>query len=412
MRELFSLGPLYPSDFLRPDEQPRCEPVELKLMWDDTTGRVQLAETADPEFMWGRYFYRSGTNATMRNELAGIVSSITAVKAVQPGHIWLDIACNDGTLLRHVPPGVTRIGVDPADETFSRESRQHADEIIVAPFTAQVWRDHRDTDRADVVTCIAMFYDLQDPLPFLVDIDRVLADDGLLVLQQSYTPLMLHQIAFDNLCHEHFQYYTLHTIRDLLDAAGFRIMDCQLNDVNGGSFRVYAMKKGADVSGFGTQPYRDVCQFRVDSLLAHESVTNVNSPDVWVRFHEQIEVLKHQVVDFITDVKAHGKTVWAYGASTKGNTLLQYFGLDHTMIDAIAERSPYKFGLRTVGTDIPIRSEDEMREARPDYALVLPWHFQAEFVARERDYLLSGGSFIFPCPKFKIVSGVDLGRNP
>ena len=406
MPELFSLGRLYPSDFLKPDEQPRCEPVELKLMFDEESSRVHLAETADDEFMWGRYWYRSGTNATMTNELAGIVDSITRVKTVEPGDVWLDIACNDGTLLRHVPPGVIRIGIDPADDSFLFESRPNAEEVIQAPFSADVWRSNRGSDRAAVVTCIAMFYDLADPKPFLDDVHTVLEDDGLFVMQMSYTPLMLRQVAFDNICHEHVQYYSLNTIEHVLEASGFRIVDCQLNDINGGSFRVYAMKSDADVTRFGTQPYRDVCEFRVAALRAHETTTGVNTPEVWIDFFERIEKLKTEVVGFIEAAKDHGKTVWAYGASTKGNTLLQYFGLDHTMIDAIAERSPYKFGLRTVGTNIPIVDEIEMRDAQPDYALVLPWHFINEFTHRERDYLEAGGQFIVPCPEFRII-GAD-----
>lgn len=400
MTDLFSLGHLYPSDFLAPHEQPRTDPVELKLIMDPDTRAVRLERTADPEFMYGRYWYRSGTNVTMTRELAGIVDSIVAVKQLQPGSVWLDIACNDGTLLKHVPPGITRIGIDPADDSFADESRQHADEIVQAPFTAGVYPR---PELADVVTCIAMFYDLDDPLSFLRDVDSIMDRDGLFVLQMSYTPLMLHQVAFDNICHEHVYYYTLETIQLLLHLAGFKIMDCQLNDVNGGSFRIYAMKEGGDESTFGTQPYRDVCEFRVRSLLAHELVTSVNSPEAWETFRLRIEGLRSQVVDFIADVRADGKTVWAYGASTKGNTLLQYFGLDHTMIDAIAERSPYKFGLRTVGTNIPIHDEPMMRAARPDYALVLPWHFINEFTKRERDYLDNGGQFIVPCPEFKVI---------
>lgn len=404
MTDLFTLGKLYPSDFLAPGESPRAEPVELKLVFDDATKRVHLEQTADHDVMYGRYWYRSGTNATMTKELAGIVDSIEAVKQLDVEDVWLDIASNDGTLLRHVSPGLVRVGIDPADDTFADEARQHADEIVQAPFTRAAYEGSIAGDRrADVVTCIAMFYDLEHPEPFLADIYGVMADDGLLVLQMSYTPLMLHQVAFDNICHEHIQYYTLTTIEELLHKSGFDVVDCQLNDVNGGSFRVYAMKRGADRSSFGTQPYRDVCTFRVNALLAHEAETQVNTPEVWYEFAERIQRLQKEVVDFVTAAVAEGKTVWGYGASTKGNTLLQFFGLDHTLIEGIAERSPYKYGRRTIGTNIPIYSEDLMREAKPDYLLVLPWHFIAEFVKRERPFLEAGGKFIVPCPEFQVI---------
>jgi hypothetical protein len=404
MTELFSLGPLYVSDFLRPDESPRSEPVELKLLFDDATGRVHLEQTADSQLMWGRYWYRSGTNATMTNELHGIVDSITESISIERGDLWLDIACNDGTLLAHVPESMVRAGVDPADDTFAVESRRHADLILQEPFTYDGWKNAALGNlRAKVVTCIAMFYDLEHPLPFLRDVVDVMTDDGVFVVQMSYTPLMLRQLAFDNICHEHFHYYTLTTLRDLFREAGLRIVDVQLNDVNGGSFRVYAMKEGADVTMFAAQPYRDVAEFRVDSIIDYEASMGYNTATPWRWFKRDVDLLRDNVVHFIESVREGGKSVWAYGASTKGNTLLQYFRLDHTKIDGIAERQPQKFGLRTVGTNIPIVSEDEMRAANPDYLLVLPWHFISEFVRRERAYLEGGGQFIVPCPEFRVI---------
>lgn len=398
--ELFSLGDLYLSDFLAEGEEPRCAPVEMKLMYDTATSLVRLETPASPEFMYGRYWYRSGINDSMKEELKGIVESITKVKKVRPTDVWLDIACNDGTLLSYVPEGVVKIGVDPVDDSFKEEAEKTGAQIVQDFFSADAYPLEVP---AWVVTCIAMFYDLDDPAPFLADVYKVMHDDGLFVLQMSYTPLMLAQVAFDNICHEHIYYYTLKTLSGVLRKAGFKVVDCQLNDVNGGSFRVYAMKDVGDVTTFGTQPYRDVCRFRVESTLAHEEATLINERSAWWKFNSKIEELKKQTVEFITQVKAEGKTVWGYGASTKGNTLLQYFGLDNTLIDGIAERSPYKFGLRTIGTNIPIYSEEDMRAAAPDYLLVLPWHFISEFVQREQVFLDGGGHFIVPCPVFKVI---------
>lgn len=395
---LFTLGNLYLSDFLRDDEDPRCEPVELRLEWDERIQAARLSTPADPAFMYGRYWYRSGINQTMKDELKGITESVMSIK--KGISCWLDIACNDGTLLSFLPESMTRIGIDPVDDTFKQEAEQHADHIVQDYFSAAVYPVDQ---KADVVTCIAMFYDLDEPRPFLRDVHSVLDDDGVFVLQMSYTPLMIDQTAFDNICHEHIYYYSLESINTLLKECGFKVMDCQLNDVNGGSFRIYAMKQEGDETKFGTQPYRDVCRFRRESILAHEIISEVNKPEAWTKFFVQIETLKEQTVAFIKQAKAEGKTVWGYGASTKGNTLLQYFGLDNTLIDAIAERSPYKFGLRTIGTNIPIKSEAEMREAKPDYLLVLPWHFINEFTMRETEFLDGGGKFIVPCPKFKVV---------
>ncbi len=403
MKELFSLGKLYVSDFLKPDEQPRNPPVEMKLMMDDK-GRVRLNDVAPMDTMYGKYWYRSGINATMRNELKSIVDSITGIYKLKENDLWIDIACNDGTLLSYVPKDLLRVGIDPADDTFFNESKQHSNLIIQDYFTAETFKRSRFGNlKAKVITSIAMFYDLEHPEKFIQDVHEVLDDDGVWVLQLSYTPLMINQVAFDNIVHEHLYYYSLANLRALLEENGFKVMDCQLNDVNGGSFRVYAMKAGANFNKFGSQAFRDVCDVRNISLEIFEASHDYNEAHRWSTFFLRIEELKKEVRDFIVFREEEGKTVWAYGASTKGNTLLQYFGLDNTLITGIADRSPAKWGLRTVGTNIPITSEEEMRKAKPDYLLVLPWHFINEFMEREKEYLQGGGKFIVPCPKFEVI---------
>jgi NDP-4-keto-2,6-dideoxyhexose 3-C-methyltransferase len=249
------------------------------------------------------------------------------------------------------------------------------------------------------VTCVAMFYDLMDPTEFLADVAKLLAPDGLFVLQMSYTPLMLEQLAFDNICHEHARYYDMATLWRVLQRSGFRVIDATLNDVNGGSFRVFAVRDDADEAVFGSAPMRDVGRYRFAALLD----TEIARGNQWPQFINRLGDLRHDVTLFVLQAKAAGKTVWGYGASTKGNTLLQYFGLDHTLIDAITDAQPSKWGRRTVGTNIPIVSDEDMRKARPDYLLVLPWHFIDGFRRREADYLAGGGKFIVPCPRFEII---------
>ena len=402
--ELFTLGELYVSDFLQPGEEPRADRVEMKLMLEESTGAVKLDRVAPAEAMYGKYWYRSGVNNTMKAELNDIVTSIVSAVKFKENDLWIDIACNDGTLLSFVPDEFLKVGIDPADDSYRAESEKIANLIIQDYFSAEVFAASKfGRLKAKVVTSIAMFYDLTDPRKFIEDVAEVLDRDGLWVLQLSYTPLMLDQLAFDNICHEHVYYYSLFNLKRLLNQSGFDVVDVQLNNVNGGSFRVYAMKQDADKTAFGSQTYRDVCNVRVKSLLAYEATLGLDEKSTWLDFFERIDDLKKEVVDFVRAEKAKGKTIWGYGASTKGNTLLQYFGLDHTLIDGIAERSIYKFGLRTIGTDIPIFTESEMRLAKPDYLLVLPWHFINEFVAREKDYLDQGGKFIVPCPKFQVI---------
>jgi NDP-4-keto-2,6-dideoxyhexose 3-C-methyltransferase len=407
MKPLLELGDFYVSDFVK--EQPKDrKKYSLNLYRDSRVNAPRLHNTAPPETMWGQYWYRSGINASMTKELRRIVEEITDRVKLKEGDAWLDIACNDGTLLSFVPNKCEKFGIDPADDSYLAESSKHG-KIAQTYFTREAFRG-LTAKKAKVITCIAMFYDLDDPEPFVQDLYNSLDDNGTLVLQMSYTPLMIEQMAFDNICHEHVYYYDLYSIWQLFcdrPDSRFKVMDVRLNDTNGGSFRIYLQKEEALDSSFGTQPLRDVCHMRIRNVLATEDKLRIDDFNVWQDFGRRLQDLKEDVRTFITDERAKGKTVWGYGASTKGNTLLQYFELDNTMIDAIAERSPYKFGLRTIGTDIPIVSEDEMRAAKPDYLLVLPWHFIDEFQEREVEYLKNGGAFIVPCPNFKVIRYED-----
>lgn len=249
-----------------------------------------------------------------------------------------------------------------------------------------------------------MFYDLEKPRQFLRGVRNILNTDGLLVLQLSYTPLMLEQLEFSNICHEHKYYYSFRSLEHLLHQEGFKVMDVQLNNTNAGSFRIFAMKDPtADTTKFGSQTHRDVCKFRIASLWNHEATLKLDELKTWTNFHNKVLSLRGETVEFIKRQKEKGHIVMGYGASTKFNTLLQYFKLDNTLITAIAERNPDKWGLRTVGTNIPIISESDMREAKPDYLLIGPNHFLSEFVEREKEYLERGGRFIVTMPEFRII---------
>ena len=402
LTEVFSMGSLYISDFIEENEPSRGGKEEMKLLLSKKSGLLQMEKTVDPDFMYGKYWYRSGTNSTMKRELQDVVESVVDAIPCREGDIFLDIACNDGTLFSFLPSKFQSIGIDPCDDTYAKESRKHANHIVQDYFSAEAYWRVADK-KAKFITTIAMFYDLDDPVSFLGDINEVLDDEGLFVLQLSYTPLMIQQLAFDNICHEHVCFYSLSSMKYLLDEVNLDIVDCILNDVNGGSFRIYIRKKTATKELFKTTPYRDVANFRINSMLAYEDTLQLNDPQVYIDFYQRILRLKNDTVSFIKQEKEKGKTIWGYGASTKGNTLLQWYGLDSHLITGIAERNLAKIGLKTVGTNIPIYSEEQMRKAKPDYLLILPWHFIYEFSNREREYLKSGGKFIVPCPKFEII---------
>jgi len=402
------LGEHYVSDFLNADETSADrKKYSLDLYLDPDIGavRIRTEDLPPPEAMWGRYWYRSGTNATMTKELGNIVAEITDRVKVKPGDIWLDIACNDGTLLRQIPNELVKVGIDPCDDDYYAESSKHGT-IVQDYFSRAAWeKSGYGNSKAKIITCIAMFYDLDNPDPFIKDLYEVLDDDGVIVLQLSYTPLMLEQMAFDNICHEHVYYHSLSSLAVLFSRHGFTIIDANVNDVNGGSIRVYIAKDKANPEFFGTRQLRQVCWYRTNALLdVEKNVYNISNPLIWQQFGDHLAKLKTDVLEFVKTARAEGKTIYGYGASTKGNTLLQYFGLTKDDIVAIAERSPYKFGKKTIGTEIPIVSEEEMRAAKPDYLLVLPWHFIDEFVKRETEFLEAGGALVVPCPEFKIIT--------
>ena len=411
MEKLFSLGDLYISDFIKTEGDYRgLKKWDLTVMLSPETQCLQLKTNADKSMLYGKYWYRSGTNDSMKSELKDIAESCMKLSkhpydpssdedSEQP--VFLDIASNDGTLLSFVDRQMFRtVGIDPAEGSFQKESRKHC--IAIQDFfTKEIYEQH-GLKKASIVTCIAMFYDLEDPMKFLKDVYDIMEDDGLFVIQQSYMPLMIKQLAFDNICHEHVFYHSLFSMEEMLWRIGFKVVDVQLNDVNGGSFRLYIQKNIAKIESFGSSPYRDVANMRIDSLRTYEKTLKLNDPKTYKEFWNRIVNLKEQTHDFIKVIHDQGESVWVYGASTKGNTLLQWFGLDNSLIDGAAERSPYKYGLKTVGTNIPIHSEETMRNIHPDYLLVLPWHFINEFKEREKEYLNKGGKFIIPCPKFEV----------
>ncbi len=406
MSKLLKLGSHYASDFIKMDESYTDRPkFSLDLILDKRIGAVRLEELTPTDVMFGKYWYKSGINEGMIRQLKDIVEEITSRISYKKDDIWLDIATNDATLLKMVPDSFIKVGIDPADDTFLAESSKVAT-IVQDFFSVDAYnRSGFGHKKPKVITTIAMFYDLSDPDSFIKDIVEILDDDGIWVVQMSYTPLMIKQLDFSNVCGEHVYYYSLNSIKKLVEPHGLKIIDCSINNTNGGSFRITFQKNTANPNTYGNQPVRDCCNLRVDSLLTWENTKcDISNPEIWNQFQKDIDSLKETTVNFIKTAKLEGKTIGAIGASTKGNTLLQYFGLNNSLIDFISERSPAKFGLKTIGTDIPIISEEEARVRKPDYMLVLPWHFISEISARESEYLNNGGKLIVPCPKFTIIS--------
>ena len=366
----------------------------LELMFCHHCGLVQLAHNFDADELYRHHYgYRSGINASMRNHLAEIVTKIHAKTPLGNGDTVLDIGSNDGTLLGNYDiAGIRRIGFDPTIEQYGHF---YPPEVckIADYFTAEGF--HKVSESlAKVITSISMFYDLPDPNAFVADIASCLRKDGLWVLEQSYILRMLEQNAFDTICHEHLEYYGLKQISDIVSRQGLRVFDVSFNDCNGGSFRVFVCHEGA---AFGTT---DI----VGATLEKEKNLDLNTPAPFLALKMRAETLRNELNAFLDLARENGETVFLYGASTKGNTLLQYCGIDKNRVEAAADRNPKKWGCRTPLTNIPIISEQEARDRKPDYFLVLPWHFRNEFLERERSFLRAGGRMVFPLPHLTICS--------
>lgn len=400
---ILSLGDHYVSDFIDP-AQPDGIKAPLELVLCQRCRLLQLKHTVPAETMYRNYWYRSGTNQTMRTALADIACTGEHLMHLQKNDAVLDIGCNDGTLLAsYTTAGLYKIGYDPA-ENLAQFSSKIADKLVVGFFNADTLKKDADLAKHQpkIITSIAMFYDLEKPNDFVADIKRVIHPEGLWIVQMSYLPLMLKTNELGNVCHEHLEYYSLHSFEYLLRLHGFEVVDVELNDVNGGSLRAYIRLKDANPTLYGDATYRELAAERVRMLRENEIKLGLDTATPYSDFAFRVERIKSDVVGFIKEQVGRGKTVFVYGASTKGNTVLQYYGLDHTLITAAAERNKDKWDKVTVGTRIPIISEADARAAKPDYFLVLPWHFIDEFQARERDYLLAGGRFILPAPYFSL----------
>jgi hypothetical protein len=380
--------------FSRPDE-PKPAALPLELAQCARCSLVQLGHDFKQDDLFRQaYGYRSGLNEAMISHLTGIVAEIRNRVPLRSGDIVLDIGSNDGTTLgRYDVPGLIRIGIDPTIEVF-RQYYQPGIITITDFFTAGKFRSAIPGAKAKVVTSIAMFYDLPDPNVFAGNVAEILAEDGIWVLEQSYLPTMIERLSFDTICHEHLEYYGLRQIADIMNRNGLRIVDAQLNDANGGSFRVTVCRQNA--SYVSNTP-------AIDALLDKELHDGYLGAAPIERLQKGIQEIKAQVISFLVKAKESGELVHGYGASTKGNTLLQYFGITPDLLPVIAERNPTKFGCLTPGTNIPIISEAESRAQKPDFYFVLPWHFRENFIKREQAFLDQGGGMIFPLPKFEIV---------
>lgn len=375
-------------------------PLQLVKCVEDETGEfcglVQLRQTYDLNEMYGdNYGYRSGLNLSMVRHLAGTVQSILERVKLSPGDLIVDIGSNDGTLLNSYPEqGCTLLGIDPTGAKFSQHYQDRV-QLIPDFFSSALVRNAVGDQKAKIITSIAMFYDLESPLDFMHQVHELLADDGVWLFEQSYMPTMLEVNAYDTICHEHLEYYRLKQIKWMTDRVGFKIVDVEFNDTNGGSYTVMVAKSGSSYSENRTV---------VDRILQDEESKGLGTLEPYEEFNKRAHLHREELLGLIRDIQSQGHTIVGYGASTKGNVVLQFCDLSPDQVPFIAEVNEDKFGCFTPGTHIPIIPEVEAKAMNPEYLLVMPWHFKTFIVEKEQEYLASGGKLVFPLPFLEVVS--------
>ena len=365
----------------------RCNPEAD----EDACGLLQMEHSVPPEILYAAYWYRSGTNNTMRSHLKTIVESIVSITTLKKASV-LDIGCNDGTLLSFYPSSYNKYGCDPSDV-----AREVKNAIVVQDIFPSAQLDQiLANKKLDVVTSIAMFYDLESPVDFVKNIKSLLSEKGIWVVEMSYMPEMLRLDSYDTICHEHLEYYSLAILEKICSVAGMKIFRIEFNPINGGSIRCYATHKENN----SHDNLHDIKL--INETRQKEFDLELDTDKPYLAFQQRILKLKNELHELLARLKKEGNRIHIYGASTKGNTILQWCNIDHDIIDYAAERNPDKFGATTLGTSIPIISEEESRSMNPDYYLVLPWHFRDEFLEREKMSLEKGTGFIFPLPKIEV----------
>ncbi len=358
---------------------------------DDSCGLLQLAYSYNLGEMYGdNYGYRSGLNQSMVRHLHGKVRKILEIVDFTGQPIVLDIGSNDGTTLGAYPDNAcTRVGMDPTAAKFHAYYPKGVT-AIADFFSAALFQNAFPGKRARVVTSFSMFYDLDRPIDFMREVASILEDNGLWVFEQSYMPLMLERNSYDTVCHEHLEYYAIKQIKWMTDRVGFKIVDVEFNDINGGSFSVTVSKQAARYPEYpGLQ-----------ALLDREAKLGLDALAPYQSFAARTAASRDALRGFIEKALADGKRLAGLGASTKGNVMLQYCGLGKRELFAIGEVNPYKFGRHTPGTLIPIVPESELLADEPDYFIVLPWHFRPFFLEK---YRLRKAKLVFPLPSLEII---------
>jgi hypothetical protein len=392
--KVLSLGEQFLTGVFPKDKNEIITKGPLDLVWCPDSGLLQMKQSYSLDEMYGdNYGYRSGLNASMVKHLTNKIHTLEKLVNLNQSDLVIDIGSNDATSLKAYTGNHRKVGIDPTGLKFKEF---YTNEISLIPtfFSALEFKKHFPNEKAKIITSIAMFYDLEDPRSFVEDINECLTEDGIWHFEQSYMPSMLRTNSYDTICHEHLEFYSCKVVKKLLEDCGMRILDVQMNSINGGSFSITASKTNA--------PYKSNTPI-IDWMIQQEDDMGLDTPKPYREFEDRVFKHRKNLIDLIDALVADGKKVIGYGASTKGNVLLQFCNFTSKQIPFIAEVNEEKFGSFTPGSNIQIISEKEAKDMNPDYFLVLPWHFKNSILERESEYIKNGGKFIFPLPEIEII---------
>jgi NDP-4-keto-2,6-dideoxyhexose 3-C-methyltransferase len=380
---VIDLGHQYLSDFRDDDLKPNKHPLEMIKC--NACHFCQLSHSAPLSEMYTEnYGFKSGVNEEIRKDLESIVDqALTYTKGTRV----LDIASNDGTLLSYYPKHYYRVGVDPITK-LCKEAEEHADLIVNEFFPTK----EPLTGKFDIITAISCFYDVEDPNDFLSNMAKILADDGVLIIQQNYLLATLQNNAYDNICHEHIGYHSLLSMEYLFEKNGLEVVDVSTSMVNGGVLRTVVQKKGVGSKTFMVQEQRDI-----------EKAYKLDTPAPYKKFRMDIIDTAFRLKKLIDGINAKGQKCYIYAASTRGGTIWQYVGLDVKDVPFAVDRNPGKVGKKIASIGVPIISEEQARVDKPEYMLMSIWFFKDQVLGREKDYLDNGGHFIIPLPELEVI---------
>lgn len=390
--KLFTLGNQYfTGKFIKYGDKVKKAPINLSIC--KKCKLVQLKDRYNLKYMYGPdYGYRTGINKTMSLHVKKITKILSKKVNLKKNDFVLDIASNDGTLLNYYNRNIKTFGIDPVLDKYKLYYKNI--DYKKNDFFNKNAIKSKTKNKFKIITALSVFYDLNNPNKFLKDVHDILDENGLFLLEFADLASLIKLNMFDTICHEHAEYYSTKVLTKMFEKNDLRLLQINKNDINGASKQFLLSKKNSKFKSNNKN---------IINILKEEKLLKLDDPKMYSKFFTKIKKIGKELKTFLDRQIKKNKVIHGYGASTKGNTLLQFFKIGQRQISFISDRNPDKYGLKTPGTNITIISEKKSRSLKPDFYLVLPWHFKKEILKREIKIRKKGTRFIFPLPKLTII---------